>query len=189
MRTTRALMAGMLAAATMLTACGPAMRPVTFQATPSEWRRLAGEWRGDYWMRDHDRHGRIAFTLVADKETASGDVLMISDRVGWPYQKNPPTRQEYREPLDRTQILTILFVRADDGQIDGRMDPYWDPDRRCTAVASFRGSLDGDAIGGTVSSWCVNDPAHRGLNGRWKIVRQRPRPPRPLKPSRPPPPD
>ena len=86
MRTTRrTVTAGMLALGAALTACGPAMRPVRFQATTTEWRRLAGEWRGDYWMRDHDRHGRIAFTLVADKETASGDVLMISDRVGWPY--------------------------------------------------------------------------------------------------------
>lgn len=149
------------------------MRPVTFQATGTEWKRLAGEWRGEYWMRGGDRHGLIAFELMADEQAASGDVLMISDRVGWPYERYSPGPRQYREPHDRSQLLTIRFVRADDGQIAGRMDPYWDPDRRCRAVASFRGSVDGDAIFGAVSSACVDDPGRSAIDGRWKVVRQR----------------
>ena len=169
----RTLALGILVASATLTGCALAMRPVTFHATPLEWQTLAGEWRGEYWMRSHDRHGLIAFRLVADARAASGDVLMISDRFGWPYERHSPGPREYREPHDRSQLLTILFVRADDGEIAGRMDPYWDPDRRCTAVASFRGSVDGVAIYGTVSSACVNDPGRRTMNGRWKVVRHR----------------
>ncbi len=37
--------------------CTFAMRQVAFEATPTDWERLAGEWRGDYTMTGHDRHG------------------------------------------------------------------------------------------------------------------------------------
>ena len=168
----RAVGLGVLALSGALTGCGLAMRPVTFHATATDWQRLAGEWRGEYSMRTNDRHGLIAFKLVAEKEAASGDVLMISDRSGWPYERHPPGPQPDRAPADRSQLLTILFVRAQDGQIAGRMDPYWDPDRRCTAVASFRGSVDGNAIYGTLSSTCVTDSARSSMNGRWKVVRK-----------------
>jgi hypothetical protein len=174
----RTLAPGILVVSAALSGCAPAMRPVTFQATPIEWRRLAGEWGGEYWMRSGDRHGLITFKLMADEQAASGDVLMISDRFGWPYERYAPGPRQYREPHDRSHLLTILFVRADDGQIAGRMDPYWDPDRRCTAVAAFHGSVDGDAIYGTVSSTCVNDPAHSSMSGRWKVVRKGPSPAR-----------
>jgi hypothetical protein len=146
------------------------MRAVRVVASPAEWQALAGDWRGEYWMGRSDRHGLISFTLTASPEAASGDVLMIADRFGWPYQRL--TRPEMRWQYQRTQLLTIRFVRADRGWISGRMDAYWDPDRRCDAVASFRGKLDGDAIDGTVSSTCIGDPMRR-LTGRWKVARKR----------------
>jgi hypothetical protein len=67
--------------------------------------------------------------------------------------------------------MTIQFVRADDGQISGRLDPYWDPDRRCRASAWFLGSVHGDIMRGTFSSVCED----RGWpsNGRWKVTRKR----------------
>jgi hypothetical protein len=166
-----ALGAATLAASSALSACGIPMRSVTVAATADEWQSLAGDWRGEYWMRDFDRHGQIAFRLSASHQDASGDVLMISDRFGWPYHSYPGPGP-WREPYQRTQLLTIRFVRAEDGRIAGRMDTYWDPDRRCDAVASFRGSRDGNAIYGTVSSSCIGDPA-RALTGRWKVERKR----------------
>jgi hypothetical protein len=59
---------------------------VAFSGTPAAWQMLAGQWHGEYWMRPSDRHGIIAFTLTASTEQASGNVLMISDRFGSPYQ-------------------------------------------------------------------------------------------------------
>ena len=38
--------------------------------------------------------------------------------------------------------------------ISGTMDPYWDPDRRCRAAASFLGSVDGNVIAGSFVSRC-----------------------------------
>ena len=54
-----------LIAAACSAGCGFAMRPVMFEATPATGRRLAGEWRGEYTMSGHDRHGLIAFRLKA----------------------------------------------------------------------------------------------------------------------------
>jgi hypothetical protein len=153
-----------------LTGCSLPMRPVRFEATAADWKALAGEWRGEYWMSAYDRHGLITFRLAAAPDSASGEVLMISDRFAWPYQRDPvdPTKPG---PYDRTQLLTILFVRAENGDITGRIDPFWDPDRRCNAAASFRGSVDGNAIHGTVSSTCIGD-VRGSITGRWRAERK-----------------
>src|SRR5512141_2319336 len=110
--------------------CSLAMRPVPVSASHIQWQALAGEWRGTYRMDGYDRRGTIAFKLVAIEEQASGEVLMIPERTGWPYTMNrpmpgpPPGRIE-----PRTQLLTIRFVEAADGTLSGTMEPYWDPDR------------------------------------------------------------
>ena len=151
--------------------CTLAMRPVKLDARPAEWEALAGEWRGEYWMAGYDRHGTIALKLVAAAEQATGDVLMISDRFGWPYMWMPPKAGLPSYPMEpTTQLLTIRFVRADRGRISGRMDPYWDPDRRCRASASFLGSVDGNVIKGSLVSVCDDV---RTLQGRWRVERKR----------------
>jgi hypothetical protein len=152
--------------------CTLAMRPVRLDAKPAEREALAGDWRGEYWMAAYDRHGTIAFKLVAAAEQATGDVLMISDRFGWPYVWMPPTTGLSSRPMEpTTPLLTIRFVRADRGMISGRMEPYWDPDRRCRASASFLGSLDGNVIKGNVVSVCEDD--FRTLKRRWRVERKR----------------
>ena len=120
-------------------------------------------------MDGYDRHGTIAFKLVAVEEQASGEVLMIPERTGWPYTMNRPMPQAPPRTEPRTQLLTIRFVEASAGTLSGTMDPYWDPDRRCTAHASFAGAIDGDALSGTVTSTCEDNV--RVLNGRWRARR------------------
>lgn len=163
--------AAVVGLAVALTGCSLSMRAVRFEGTPADWNSLAGEWSGEYTMSAYDRHGLIAFKLVPSAEAASGDVLMISDRFDAPYQRYPADPATRQHPPDRTQLLTIRFVRADAGSIAGRMDPYWDPDRGCEAVASFLGSVDGDTISGTVTSTCVDD-VRGAISGRWQAKRQ-----------------
>lgn len=63
---------------------------------------------------------------------------MIADESGWPYRRYAPTSGATPvEPF--TELLTIRFVRAVDGQISGDLEPYWDPDRRCQASATVLG--------------------------------------------------
>ena len=150
-------------------ACSLALRQVPVTASHIQWEALAGEWRGTYQMDGYDRHGTIAFKLVAVEEQASGEVLMIPERTGWPYTMNRPMPQAPPRTEPRTQLLTIRFVEASAGTLSGTMDPYWDPDRRCTAHASFAGAIDGDALSGTVTSTCEDNV--RVLNGRWRARR------------------
>jgi len=158
--------------AALTTGCGMAMRPVVFDAKPADWERLAGEWRGEYTMTGHDRHGSIAFRLQAGAQRADGDVLMIPDTFAWPYRGAPGRDPgDIRPPDTRSQLLGINFVRAERGQITGTMDPYWDPDRSCRAFASFIGSVDGDVIAGSFISVC--EDGVRTLRGRWKVQRNR----------------
>lgn len=69
-----------------------------------------------------------------------------------------------------TQVLTIQFVHAFDGTVDGRLEPYWDPDCQCEAVTTFRGRLIGDRLEGTFSTR-VGFSGH--ANGSWVAYRRR----------------
>lgn len=167
------LVLGVVGATVVSWGCGLAMRPVTVQAKPADWEALAGEWRGDYRMSAYDRHGTIAFRLTASDAQASGDVLMISDRFGWPYVGGPMRPGEPPGPMEpKTQLLSIRFVSAEDGMINGALDPYWDPDRQCWASASFLGSVDGDVIGSSFVSVCGD--GFRSLKGQWRVERKPP---------------
>jgi hypothetical protein len=164
------LVAGVAAAVWMTAGCSMAMRQVPVTAPHAQWEALAGEWHGTYRMDGYDRHGTIAFKLVAVEEQASGEVLMIPERTGWPYTLNRPVPGETPgRSGPRTELLTIRFVEAADGVLNGTMDPYWDPDRQCTARASFTGTVDGDSASGTVTSVCENDV--RTLRGQWRARR------------------
>ena len=147
------------------------MRPVQVDATFADWVALAGDWRGDYSIAGRDRHGVIEFRLKAQEHEASGDVLMISDRSGWPVTGMPPRDGFPGRLPDFSQLLAIRFVAADHGMIRGTMEPYWDPDRECRAWATFLGSADGDLVIGSFSSVC--DDQTRILNGRWRVERRR----------------
>ena len=149
--------------------CGFAMRAVPFEATPAEWERLAGDWRGDYRIEDHDRYGLIEFRLKSAAHEAFGDVLMIPDRKTWPARVPDRGLRPSPNPASDAQLLTIRFVAAEAGAIRGSMTPYWDPDRECQARASFVGSVDGDAIAGTFTSVC--EDGVRVLRGRWRVAR------------------
>ena len=163
--TRRALLA---LAAACLAGCGVVMRPVRFEATPSDWQRLAGRWRGEYTIADRDRHGLIEFRLQASTREAFGDVLMIPDRFNWP--TGVPDRQRpYPPPDTESQLLAIRFVATDGGRIRGSMEPYWDPDRLCRASASFLGSADGDVVAGSFVSAC--EDGEREWRGRWRVER------------------
>ena len=157
----------------LIAGCAFRSRPVPLQASPADWEKLDGQWRGEYSMTGHDRHGLIAFDLKAGTHLAEGDVLMIPDRFAWPYRgrgdvgANPA---EQKRPQDDSQLLSIRFVAAENGQISGAMDPYWDPDRACQARATFLGSVAGNTIEGSFISVC--EDGVRTLRGRWKVERR-----------------
>jgi hypothetical protein len=149
-------------------ACATAPTPVPVSGDAASLRQLAGEWGGDY--RGQTRSGSIVFRLEAGADTAYGDVVMI-----------PRQRRESRLPVQdpsiglptpRTvEVLTIAFVRATDGGLNGRLTPYRDPECDCVLDTRFQGRIRGDVIEGTYTS----TPAAGGTtqNGTWKVTRKK----------------
>ena len=140
-------------------------------ASRADWETLAGRWRGSYTTSAPNRRGVIDFTLSASNEQAFGDVLMIAEGTRIPYRPYPPSDPRFgpiNEPY--TEMLTIRFVRAEEGRISGTIASYWDPDRRCQASATFVGAAQSRVIEGTFSSIC--EDGLRELRGRWRVTRQ-----------------
>jgi len=150
--------------------CSFAMRPVRVDASPLDWDRLSGTWRGQYTVSGQERHGVIEFRLDARAHEAVGDVLLIAPR-GWRATGMPPSHTMPRYPGAETQLLSIRFLAADQGLVRGDLEPYWDPDRECRATAVFSGSVDGDIIAGSFVSSC--EGGLRMLRGSWRIERTR----------------
>ncbi|HEU4935585.1 MAG TPA: hypothetical protein VFT39_03960 [Vicinamibacterales bacterium] len=150
-------------------AANPPLVPVF--ASRADWEILAGRWTGSYTTSAANRRGLIEFTLSASDEQASGDVLMIAEGTRIPYRPYPPGDPR-QGPIDAsyTQLLTIRFVRAEQGRISGTIASYWDPDRRCQATATFLGAAWSRAIEGTFTSIC--EDGVRQLRGTWRVTRQ-----------------
>jgi hypothetical protein len=150
-------------------ACAPRSSPVALDAGPASREALLGSWRGSYDI-DRRRGGVISFTLQPGEHDAHGDVLMIPNGVPRPYARALPDGLA-RADGPTPEPLTIRFVRADDGRVSGTLTPYWDPDRSCTATATFSGIVDGGTMRGTFVSTC--DRAAPTYTGRWAMRRRR----------------
>jgi len=152
-------------------ACAGNPSPVPVYASRADWEILSGHWRGTYSTSVPDRHGLIDFTLSAGEEHASGDVLMIAEGARVPYRPYPPGDPRLA-PIDaaKTQLLTIKFVRAEQGRVSGTIASYWDPDRSCQASATFLGSAQSRVIDGTFTSMC--EDGIRQLHGTWRVTRE-----------------
>jgi hypothetical protein len=152
-------------------ACAGNPPPVPVYATRADWEILSGHWRGSYSTSVPERRGLIDFMLSAGDEHASGDVLMIAEGTRAAYRPYPPGDPRVT-PIDAasTQLLTIKFVRADQGQISGTIASYWDPDRSCQASATFLGSAQSRVIDGTFTSTC--EDGVRQLHGKWRVTRE-----------------
>ena len=158
-----------IGAATPGCASNPA--PVPVDASRADWEILAGQWQGTYSTTPQGRTGTIDFRLSAQAEQAAGDVLMIAENEKVPYGRLPPGDARVGPTNTReTHLLAIRFVRAQQGQISGTIDSYWDPDRRCQATAVFLGQVKDRVIDGTFTSTC--DDGVRRLNGKWRVTKQ-----------------
>jgi hypothetical protein len=149
------------------TGCAP-VPPIVLQGSGADLQQLVGQWEGRYSGAPNGRSGSIAFTLLAGEDHAHGDVLMIPEGAERGYSQYPGLPLDDHERF--SQILTIQFVRVQGGGISGTMEPYWDPDTKCTTSARFRGTVRGDVMEGTFTTGC--GPRGRSVEGRWKVVRR-----------------
>jgi hypothetical protein len=169
-------LAGALSGLSMLIVapgCASVAPSFPVHGAPGQVERLSGDWRGEYTGdHDHVRHGTIAFSLMAGEEHAHGTVVMIPAGLDRPYQ--PYQGDELSEPervARRHRVLAVQFVNAAGGAVTGVIAPYWDPDRRTRASATFQGLFVDDAIEGTFTT--TYDSGIPPTGGRWIVRRVR----------------
>jgi hypothetical protein len=154
----------------VLVGCSSAPQPVPVAGAPTDLQQLAGTWGGDYRSESNGRSGSIIFRLTAASDTAYGDVVMIpGTRVGG----QPPSSPSVGLPMPPTpEVLSIAFVRAENGGVTGELKPYRDPECDCQLTTRFEGRIKGDVIEGTYSSVRVSgNPSPQ--TGSWKVTRKK----------------
>jgi len=146
----------------------------TYQGTPvpvtGEVALLEGDWDGTYSSRETGRTGSIMFRLVAGTDSAYGDVLMIPSRPETMSMPGAPQIPEASRKMPRA--LAISFVRCEDGEVTGRLDPYLDPDTGERVYTTFEGRLRDHEFRGTFTSLYPGS-GHR-VTGTWFVKRVNP---------------
>lgn len=158
------LLAGLTAA------CHSPMPVVSVEAEPDLLQEMVGRWEGTYESEENGREGTVQFELTATGDTARGEVLMMPAWTSEQYQGSARGEPRDRRPVREPVRLPIRFVRIQQGQVLGTLDPYIDPDCDCKVTTNFIGSVDGDDARGVF--------AIRGMKtwlamGEWRAQRVR----------------
>ncbi len=128
---------------------------------------LVGHWEGEYSSTETGRVGSIVFTLVAGRDTASGDILMIPANM-----ETPGDVTRTPDPTRRTpQVLKVSFVRCEGMEVTGWLDPYSDPDTGERVYTTFEGVLKGDRLEGSFTS--LAELSGRRTSGKWMVKRKK----------------
>jgi hypothetical protein len=161
--------ASLAPAALLLAACAANPTPVPVVGRSADVAALAGEWSGDYSSIQSGRSGSISFTLRAAADSAFGDVVMIP--AGWgralaPWRGDAAPMAAQRP---QSEVLTINFVRVEQGHVNGTLAPYADPQTGERLVTTFAGELKGNTITGTYTTRLASGETQ---TGRWTVQRK-----------------
>ena len=152
-----------------LSACGASRSPVPLVGASTDISTLTGDWAGDYSSAESGRSGSITFTLRAAGDSAFGDVVMVPSALGRPLvpwrDQNMPTGNQAAQ----STVLTIRFVRVQQGHVSGTLDPYADPQTGSRLLTTFSGELSGNTITGT---YTTRLPSGDTQTGRWTVQRR-----------------
>ena len=151
-------------------ACGTAPQtPVPVAGTAVDVAALAGQWEGSYSSPATGRSGSISFSLTANGDSATGDVVMIPRGFGRPLQAWNRTAAPAGAIPQRPSVLTINFVRVARGRVSGTLAPYADPETGEQLFTTFEGRLQGDEIEGTFRTHTAG--GSDTPEGQWKVTR------------------
>ena len=141
--------------------------PVT--GTPADVSTLVGEWTGEYRSVESGRSGSILFKLESGRDTAHGDVVMVSRDAGMSHDDAVYIAMQRQAA---NQVLNIRFVRISGATVSGAIDPYPSPDCSCQLVTVFRGELKGNRMEGTFRTNSSGSDAPT-QQGTWWAQRQK----------------
>jgi len=155
--------------AVALGACGASRAPVPLVGSSSDVSALAGEWAGDYSSAQSGRSGSISFTLRATDDSAFGDVVMVPTAWGRPLVPWRDQSVSAGNQSPQSTVLTIRFVRVEQGHVSGTLDPYADPQTGARLLTTFAGQLNGKTIEGTYTTTL---PSGETQTGRWTVQKR-----------------
>jgi hypothetical protein len=153
-----------------LASCRYNPSPVPIEGSVSDIAHLAGTWDGDYSSVESGRSGSITFTILAGRDTAFGDVVMIPEH-GQALTAADAGTSAHQLHEQSAQLLRVTLVRVQGGTIRGELEPYIAPDCHCTVTTVFRGALNGDRVDG---QYVTRGPNGLLQEGRWKLERRKP---------------
>jgi hypothetical protein len=151
-----------------LGACGASRSSVPLVGASSDVSSLTGEWAGDYSSAESGRSGSISFTLRSAADSAFGDVMMIPAATGRPLTPYQPSMGGAGQ-MQSSTVLTIRFVRVEQGHVSGTLAPYADPQTGTRLLTTFTGELNGNTIAGT---YTTRLPSGEMQTGRWSVQRR-----------------
>jgi len=151
-------------------------------ATPVRCRRLQEDClldTADETLRRHrcvlrvrvesGRSGSIRFALRAATDSAFGDVVMIPAGLGRPLLPWRGENMTGAAQAPAPTVLTIRFVRVEQGHVSGTLDPYADPQTGARLLTTFSGELKGNTIAGT---YTTRLPSGESQTGQWSVQRR-----------------
>ena len=149
--------------------CAANQPPVPLVGRSADVAALAGEWVGDYSSTESGRSGSISFTLRAAADSAFGDVIMIP--AGWGRPLAPFRGEAAAGAAQRptSEVLSINFVRVEQGRVNGTLAPYADPQTGARLLTTFAGELSGNTITGTYTTRLASGETQ---TGRWTVQRK-----------------
>jgi hypothetical protein len=152
-----------------LAACGASRSPVPVVGASTDVSALKGDWGGEYSSAESGRSGSISFTLRSAGDSAFGDVVMIPAATGRPLTPYQQPGMAGSSQTPASTVLTIRFVRVQQGHVSGTLDPYADPQTGSRLLTTFTGELKGNTIEGTYSTRL---PSGETQTGRWSVQRR-----------------
>jgi len=149
-------------------ACRYQPTPVPLQASAADIAALAGTWEGEYASGESSRNGSISFTVQPGKDTAFGDVLMMSAQ-GQHLIAADAASNLHVAHSPTSELLRITLVRVRGGMVEGVLEPYVAPDCKCVVSTKFRGAIRNDAIEG---DYVTTGEYGLRQTGSWRVTRK-----------------
>jgi hypothetical protein len=166
----------LLAALLALTGCSGASRPepsgpvVPVEGASRDLRLLAGNWEGEFVSARDSRRGRIAFRLLAGRDTAYGSVSRRGPTPP-PGCTDAVSRATESRPAGEI-VLALGRVNVGAPSVGGWLRPYRDPELGCWMDTWFEGMIRGDTLEGMYFSH-PSDTAKSVRLGTWWVARRR----------------
>lgn len=166
----------LLAALLAASACGggrraePAGPMVPVQGGVGDLRLLVGDWEGEFTSTRDARRGRIAFSLLAGRDTAYGRVSMRGPTPP-PGCTDAVSRATESESTGEI-VLALGRVNVGAPSVGGWLRPYRDPELGCWMDTWFEGVIRGDTLEGMYFSH-PSDIAKSVRLGTWWVARRR----------------